>query len=309
MSHPPKKQKVERIIHLPGDTHDDARINEEQIIMEDYTAQPGSIGREKAILGKNAISLVIQGKKTIRFAEMAVNTNEGEFFFLSAGNCLVSMDFCMETPFRSLLIFFDDAVLADFYRKFDALIGRIKGVNPHPQKSFISFSIDPFVDSYMRSLGLLIGSGRLSREMKQLKFEELMLHLLELHPASILGFRPQQKDPDESKIRKAVGSNILNNITVEELAFLCNMSLSTFKRKFSKIFGASPSKWILLRKMEMAKDLLLRDNEKPGAIYYKIGYETHSSFTQSFKQVYGITPRDFRQKNLNVPQKKLNVWQ
>jgi AraC-like DNA-binding protein len=41
--------------------------------------------------------------------------------------------------------------------------------------------------------------------------------------------------------------------------------------------------------------LLLRGHEKPSDVYYKVGYENHSSFTQSFKQVYGVTPKEFQQ--------------
>jgi AraC-like DNA-binding protein len=91
-------------------------------------------------------------------------------------------------------------------------------------------------------------------------------------------------------------------LSVEELAFLCNTSLSTFKRRFQKIYGTSPNKWILQKRMELAKHLLEHHHEKPGDIYYKIGYENHSSFSQSFKQVYGVTPRDFQSAYLNVQQ-------
>ena len=89
-------------------------------------------------------------------------------------------------------------------------------------------------------------------------------------------------------------TNITNNISIEDLAFLCNTSLSTFKRRFLKLYGTSPSKWILQRRMEIAKDLLLHHHEKPSEVYHKVGYENHSSFTQSFKQTFGLTPKDFQ---------------
>ncbi|WP_317165449.1 helix-turn-helix domain-containing protein [Chitinophaga tropicalis] len=51
---------------------------------------------------------------------------------------------------------------------------------------------------------------------------------------------------------------------------------------------------------EQAATMLLSYREKPGEIYHKLGYENHSSFTQSFKQVYGITPSEYQQQKLNV---------
>jgi YesN/AraC family two-component response regulator len=52
--------------------------------------------------------------------------------------------------------------------------------------------------------------------------------------------------------------------------------------------------------MEIAKNLLQHHNEKPSEIYYKVGYENHSSFTQTFKQTFGLTPKEFQLKELNL---------
>ncbi|MGY0040347.1 helix-turn-helix transcriptional regulator [Pedobacter sp. NJ-S-72] len=79
---------------------------------------------------------------------------------------------------------------------------------------------------------------------------------------------------------------------------LCNYSISTFKRKFRSIYATSPQKWFLQRKMQLAADLLKHPDERPGVVYQKIGYENHSSFTQYFKQYYGMTPRKYRDLNV-----------
>ena len=138
-------------------------------------------------------------------------------------------------------------------------------------------------------------------EMKMLKFEELMLHLLEKYPTQFLSLqRTNTKYPDDFKIRKAVETNITNNVSVEELAFLCNISLSGFKRHFARIYGMSPSKWLLQKRMEIARELLHHYNEKPSEVYHKVGYENHSSFTKSFRQFFGITPKQFQSEQLDV---------
>ncbi|WP_431211689.1 helix-turn-helix domain-containing protein [Puia sp. P3] len=45
--------------------------------------------------------------------------------------------------------------------------------------------------------------------------------------------------------------------------------------------------------------VLLRQQARPSEIYFQLGYENHSSFSQSFKQVYGVTPKEF-QKNFGA---------
>ena len=167
---------------------------------------------------------------------------------------------------------------------------------------YVAFKKDPFVINYITSLDLLLRHKKpLSREMRLIKFEELMLHLLEVYPEKILSFETtERKYPDDLAIKKAVEGNITSNISIDELAFLCNMSLSTFKRRFEKIYGTSPNKWILHRKMELAKHLLQHYQEKPSEVYHKVGYENHSSFSQSFKQYSGVTPRTFQLQNMDV---------
>jgi len=289
------------IFKLPEDIFPGNKGAEENIIFHHYAAPAGSF-HGRSILSKNAISLVISGEKTMHFAEKKVTVKDDEFHFLSSGNCLVSMKLNERIPFKSILIFFDNMTLSNFYLKYNRQIEKIRAGHKISTELYLAFKKDGFILNFIDSLKLLFQKkANISTEMKQLKFEELMLHLLEVYPEKILAFQPATiNEMGDFEIRKAVESNITNNISVEELAFLCNVSLSTFKRRFAKIFGTSPNKWILLKRMEIAKQLLQNNNEKPGNIFYKIGYENHSSFTKSFKQTFGLTPQDFQKKNLNV---------
>ena len=289
------------IFKLPEDIFPGNKGAEENIIFHHYAAPAGSF-HGRSILSKNAISLVISGEKTMHFAEKKVTVKDDEFHFLSSGNCLVSMKLNERIPFKSILIFFDNMTLSNFYLKYNRQIEKIRAGHKISTELYLAFKKDGFILNFIDSLKLLFQKkANISTEMKQLKFEELMLHLLEVYPEKILAFQPAAiNEMGDFEIRKAVESNITNNISVEELAFLCNVSLSTFKRRFAKIFGTSPNKWILLKRMEIAKQLLQNNNEKPGNIFYKIGYENHSSFTKSFKQTFGLTPQDFQKKNLNV---------
>jgi AraC-like DNA-binding protein len=284
-----------KVINLPQDIFQGNEIFTDHIIIHDYTVKEGAF-KGKSILHTNAISMVISGEKTILFAEKTIRVTDDTFHFLSAGNCLASVSLPGGRDFRSILIFFDNKMLSDFYIKHNALIEGIKKNKSVCPESYISFPKDPFIYNFIASLDLLIQSGGfISKEMKWLKFEELMLHLFEKHPQTILSFPLAKKNAfDDMEIRKAVETNIANNISLEELAFLCNTSLSTFKRRFTSIYGTSPNKWILQKRMELARDLLMHKNERPGEVYRKVGYENHSSFSQSFKKIYGLSPKDFQ---------------
>jgi AraC family transcriptional regulator, exoenzyme S synthesis regulatory protein ExsA len=287
------------IFNLPQDIFPD-RTKLDDIIFHNYSAE-GSY-RGKSILHKNAISLVICGEKTMHFADKTVEIKGDEFHFLSSGNCIVTMNLSGKKPLKSILIFFDDRILDDFYLKYNSEITKFRKKHKIGNELYIAFKKDPFVLNFIDSLNLLFQSSiEISIGMRMLKFEELMLHLLEKHPAQLLSFqRANTKYPDDFKIRKAVETNVTNNVSLEELAFLCNISLSGFKRHFTRIYGTSPSRWLLQRRMEIARELLQYYNEKPSDVYHKVGYENHSSFTKSFKQYFGITPSQFQSEQLDV---------
>jgi AraC-like DNA-binding protein len=290
-----------RVVHLPADILPEGASTDDAIIFHDYTAVEGSM-KGKSILHRNAISLVVNGEKTMVFAEKTLHIHHNTFHFLSAGNCLASVKLSRQGLFRSILVFFTDNVLADFYLKYDQQIRRIRGKKKIASESYVSFDKDDFVRQYIASLEwLLRAQPKLSPERKLLKLEELLLHLLETQPELLLSFAFGPKGNfDELDIRRTVETNIARNITLDELAFLCNMSVSTFKRRFTKIYGASPNKWMLSRRMELARDLLQHYHEKPSEVYHKVGYENHSSFSASFKKVFGLTPKDFQSRQLNA---------
>jgi AraC-like DNA-binding protein len=78
------------------------------------------------------------------------------------------------------------------------------------------------------------------------------------------------------------------------------MTLSTFKRRFAMIYGTSPSKWFLDKRMQKAAQMLKVHGLNASEIYQELGYENLSSFIKSFKQVYGMTPKQYQLNILNA---------
>lgn len=288
-----------KALTLPDDIFGDEA--KQEIIIHDYSTT-ASAYKERSILTKNAISLVVKGQKTMYFAERKVEANDNEIHFLSAGNCVVSIDISAQSEFRSILLFFDDKLLTDFFIKNNLLVKKTRAtIDTSPQK-YVPVKKDVVINHFIESLQLMLKSNKaLSTEMMVLKFNELLLYLLETYPQSILSFyTPQDITGIDIEIRKTVETNIFNNLSVDELAFLCNLSSSTFKRYFQKIYNTSPINWFLEQRMKEAARLLSLHNTKPSEVFYKVGYENHSSFTKSFKKFYGVTPKMFQEESLTV---------
>ena len=98
----------------------------------------------------------------------------------------------------------------------------------------------------------------------------------------------------EHHFQEVIENNKLNRLTLSELAFLCNMSLSTFKRTFEKQFHISPSKWFQERRLEYSAILLKSERKRPTDIYLEVGYDSLTNFIQAFKSKYGVTPKQYQ---------------
>ena len=85
-------------------------------------------------------------------------------------------------------------------------------------------------------------------------------------------------------------------MTIEELAQQHNLSLSSFKREFSKIYHDTPANYIKAKKLEKATELLEFSNQRITEIAFDCGFNDLANFTKSFTSKYSLSPTNYRQK-------------
>ena len=101
--------------------------------------------------------------------------------------------------------------------------------------------------------------------------------------------------PYEYDFKATVLQNSTSNLSLPELARLCNMSLATFKRRFSAVFGDSPAQYLLKAKLEKAAALLRRNEQlRIADIAYDCGFDTVTHFNKVFKKQVGLSPTEFK---------------
>lgn len=288
------------VINLPQDLNPAQYRAEDRILIRPYTS-PCNTKKNRVILHRNMINLLVEGRKTVIYGGQTTTVNDNAILFLTAGSCLTTSVLSDNGNYQAFLLYYSDDALLDFFMKYDHLV-KAQQPLPVPAASFITFEKDVFIRNYIASLRhLLEVSQPISQEICVLKFEELLLYLLQTSPETLLQLKVNATGSmQDFEIRKAVEGNITNRVTVEELAFLCSMSLSTFKRRFTKIYGTTPQRWILEQKMQVAARLLKDQQAKPGDVYDQVGYESHSSFTKAFRQLFGMTPSAYQEQNMNV---------
>ncbi|AWB68053.1 AraC family transcriptional regulator [Saccharobesus litoralis] len=114
----------------------------------------------------------------------------------------------------------------------------------------------------------------------------------EIHEA---GFRHQSLLPALNKIN----ANLTNPPDIKELAQDANMSPEHFSRKFKAAFNIAPKRYILAKRIELAKQLLLLEGDSVEQVAERCGFCDLYHFSRTFKQETGSSPTAFR-KNFVV---------
>jgi AraC-like DNA-binding protein len=83
---------------------------------------------------------------------------------------------------------------------------------------------------------------------------------------------------------------------VEQLAALAGMSASHFSRMFKATFGTSPIDWLRRERINQAKRRLVETTDAVKEIAGQVGYADRFFFSKDFKQLTGLSPRDFRRR-------------
>lgn len=251
-------------------------------------------------LEQNLFSFLLEGMKSVQYGGTKKTITPNQFFLLTAGNCLMSeKNTAPNGRYRSILFFFDNALLTDFFVRHPMQVSSANDLQA--DEPFLVFEKDNFLINFIESLSLILDSGQsLSQEIQNVKLEELLIYISGRYPEIIKRLHHSNYHTDKDLfIRRVVTANIYSSTTVDELAFICNMSLSTFKRHFAKIYGTSPSRWFLDMRMQKAAQLLKERSMTSSEIYLELGYENLSSFIQAFKQFYETTPKQYQLKFLN----------
>jgi AraC-like DNA-binding protein len=94
-----------------------------------------------------------------------------------------------------------------------------------------------------------------------------------------------------------IDANLAEPITLGDLAAVTRLSSMHFAAQFRVSTGIRPHEYLLRRRIERARDLLLQHDSSIADIALSVGFQTQSHFTTVFKRFMGDTPHQWRRSN------------
>jgi AraC family transcriptional regulator len=99
--------------------------------------------------------------------------------------------------------------------------------------------------------------------------------------------------------RDTISAHLEEGLSLEQLANECKLSVTHFAKAFARSTGISPHRWLMQRRVHVAKDLMLTTDSSLVEISLKCGFSDQSHFTRVFAEATGETPGRWRQIQLN----------
>ncbi|UMQ42208.1 AraC family transcriptional regulator [Chryseobacterium sp. Y16C] len=134
-------------------------------------------------------------------------------------------------------------------------------------------------------------------EILILKLKEIILLLSQTQDAeNIQVILSQLFSSTTYSFKQIIEANLFLQLGIEELAQKTNLSISSFKREFKKLYDDSPANYIRSKRLERAAELLIATRERITDIAFDCGFNDLANFTKSFHERYQQSPTNYRLK-------------
>ncbi|REK77745.1 helix-turn-helix domain-containing protein [Paenibacillus paeoniae] len=247
-------------------------------------------------LQDHVLLVVIEGVYRVRYGEQKYEVRKNEMVLLHKG-IVVDYEKYGEEDSKHILdymmFFLKDELLHEFMK-----ISSLSSSDFVSSATVAVHSVSERLLSYVASLKPYFKEPEgIKDELIKLKMLELLFDLLDADQGllnQILQLRQQRP----TSIVEVVEENLLNPVSLQDLAYLSGRSLSTFKREFRKIYNEPAIQWIRNRRLEKAKELLTHSAISITEICYATGFENVSHFSKVWKKKYGVSPSAMRNRGV-----------
>lgn len=234
----------------------------------------------------------------------AVNGYDGNRIFnLKAGEyCLVRKNRLAkynsekgEDAFEKIIFCFEEEFLRNFQEKHKIESGKFQSAD-----TFVKIDATELIPGFIGSLKPYSdSSGKINEAFEDLKYEELLIILLQNQP-ELAGIFFDYGMPEKINLEEFMNRNFKFNVRMERFAYLTGRSLSAFKRDFKTVFNQTPNHWLIQKRLQEAYFLIDKENKKSTEIYLDLGFEDLSHFSFAFKKLFGLRPTELAEQKRRI---------
>jgi AraC family transcriptional regulator, exoenzyme S synthesis regulatory protein ExsA len=235
----------------------------------------------------NYLFYVVDGRKVWHTAKGSYDIRKDSCVFVRKGGFIleqfIDMGFCV------MLFFIPDEFICDTLHMKNRPLAQY---DQHFEPLMLLESNETLKGFFISMSSYFAETRDPDPALLELKFKELVLNIADnsANKDLLSYFCSLMHEPQATALKRVMEDNFCYNLRLEVYAELSNRSLSAFKRDFEKLFGCSPGKWLLEKRLHHALHLMRNRNRTVGEAAFESGFESPSHFSRVFKQRFGIGP-------------------
>ncbi len=244
----------------------------------------------------NYFDFILDGKMIWKTPRGEFYVRAGDAFFVKKGGYITHHFY--DEQFCDIVIFVPDEFIKSVVEKYK--IGLFPRGNSAKGDTIIPLDLDDTLTAYLQSLLTYFHKESSPPEsLLKLKFEELLVNILTgNNNFPVINYCREICLSSKVSIKEVMEANFASSLTLEEFACLSARSLSTFKRDFHYVFGTTPGRWLMEKKLAYSKFLIETTNKSIEDIAFDSGFKNKSHFIKVFKDKFGLTPLKFKNQKI-----------
>ncbi|KAA3633868.1 MAG: AraC family transcriptional regulator [Bacteroidetes bacterium] len=254
----------------------------QQVILEKELSS--SIFERQSYVSMYGISIVMQGQQRILEDSGKILTiNPGEIGIIRKGLYTVTDILPKEKNFQSYHIFLSEQALREVLNTYGISSNQENG------QGLLKFQAPDLIKEYFIFLKTINPATAYSYQIFTLKIMEFFGLLINENPSVAKQLAGLLHQPFKN-LQAFMEDHFSKPLSIKDYASLTGRSESTFRREFKLKYGIAPRKWIINKRMEMAKKLLEDADFNVNEVAMEVGYDNVSHFIKAYKNVFGETP-------------------
>jgi AraC family transcriptional regulator len=97
------------------------------------------------------------------------------------------------------------------------------------------------------------------------------------------------------RIKELVHAKMAADLSLDEMTQSVGLSTAHFARMFRKSMGGTPDQFVLRQRLERANAMLHAPDARVLDVALACGFKTQQHFAQVFRNVWGVSPTEYRQ--------------